>query len=248
MKEEQYDTSLLVLYSLVFLFIAFLLFGTSKTTGLVTLPLLGESSELPLTTTLGIALTVLVLAGAIFLISRKIRSKKQVEIPKAEDLLDLTAQLNTAEPVKELPQLPKEPVKPERMDTLTEADLDRLFTEARQSETPPAPPAPLPQAQQLLARKEPEKELVLEKQINYKELKSLILNLLNKNYTHDSILKYLKNKGYSLLQIRKAVDMINQENLANYIKQCYVLGIERETIIKNLLSHGWSNEDIRKQL
>ena len=76
----------------------------------------------------------------------------------------------------------------------------------------------------------------------------MLINLLNKNYTHDSILKYLKNKGYSLFQVRRGVDIINEENLANYVKQCYALGIEREMIIKNLLNHGWNDIEIRKQL
>lgn len=245
MKEES-NTSLLVFYSLAFLFIVFILVGTPKTTSLttslVTLPIVGDTAEISLTTTIGIAVTVLVIAGAIFLITRKRKDKKQAEVPKTENLPQLTPQLNTIEPAKE----PKvELSKLGKLDTLTEEDLDKLFTAARQPEMPPAP-----------IKKEPEEEIVLqtqvekqvERQVNYKELKSLIINLLNKNYTHDSILKYLKNKGYSLFQIRRAVDIINEENLANYVKQCYALGIEREMIIKNLLNHGWSDNEIRKQL
>ena len=237
MKEES-NTSLLVFYSLAFLFIVFILVGTPKTTSLVTLPIVGDTGEISLTTTIGIAIIVLVIAGVIFLIARKAKNKKQVEAPKTENLPQLTPQLNTIELAKELPiEMPKLG----KLDTLTEEDLDKLFTAARQPEMPPAP-----------VKKEPEEEHVLqtqvEKQVNYKELKSLIINLLNKNYTHDSILKYLKNKGYSLFQIKRAVDIINEENLSNYIKQCYALGIEREMIIKNLLNHGWNDIEIRKQL
>src|SRR3989344_9265802 len=131
MKEES-NTSLLEFYSLAFLFIVFILVGTPKTTSLttslVTLPIVGDTAEISLTTTIGIAVTVLVIAGAIFLITRKRKDKKQAEVPKTENLPQLTHQLNTIEPAKEAKESLVEMPKPGKLDTLTEEDLDKLFT------------------------------------------------------------------------------------------------------------------------
>ncbi|MEK6835767.1 MAG: LPXTG cell wall anchor domain-containing protein [Nanoarchaeota archaeon] len=223
---QELNTSLVVLYSIIFLFIVFLVIGQPRTTTLVTLPLIGDTENISLTTTIIIAVGVLVIAAGIFLLYKKFIKKKQLEVPKPENLPELTSQLSSLE------------LSNKETSELTEEDINKLFVEGEQPK------------EELTLPEKKEKQVIQqkEKQTNYKELRALILNLLNKNYTHDSIINYLKTKGYNLTQIKKVIDGINQSNLSRYIGQCISLRVSKDEIIKNLLSRGWSLEEIKRQL
>ena len=80
------------------------------------------------------------------------------------------------------------------------------------------------------------------------KLKALMLDLLNKRYTRESIIKYLKKKGYKLTQIAQTIREINNDNLSRYIKQAVSLGYKKDQISKQLLNKGWDQEDIEKMM
>ena len=67
---------------------------------------------------------------------------------------------------------------------------------------------------------------------------------MEKNYTKESIVKYLQKKGWKLSQIAKIIQEINLMNLFRYIKEAVSLGYKKDLLIKQLLSKGWTLKEI----
>jgi SOS response regulatory protein OraA/RecX len=70
--------------------------------------------------------------------------------------------------------------------------------------------------------------------------------LINKKYSKDNILKYLNSKGYNIMQIKNAIDSINEENINNYVELASSQGFNKQEIVSSLLKAGWKKEDILK--
>ena len=184
------------------------------------MPLIGDTSEIssPVLIT-AIALLIVIWAVLIFLYI-KLKKKKQLQ---------------------KLPELPgvQAPSQVEKKGTLSEEELKQLFKEIAPSLETAKIPMQIPQKPTLEIKK-PEQ--------NLNELKNLILNLLNKNYTRESIIKHLQKKGWKFNQMAQVIKNINENNLRNYIKEASSLGYARQQYTPLLLSKGWSLEDIDKTL
>ena len=235
MKDDS-NISVIIIYSFAFLFIVFLFLQEGKiinqpSTGyaLFSLDNLGDSSLIAI---IIITIILIVIAGTGFFVYKKLKSKKSLlEIPKPpqpaeKSLTDLSKEFNLPESIPE----------PKKQEINMDGDLSQLFAESKSPVIQKHPAQEIP------------KEDLKEKEANLDELKKLISSLMKKNYTKESIINYLNKKGFKLVYIKKAIDMINEDNLSNYVQNALSQGFSRDEIAKSLLEHGWNKEEIAKYI
>jgi hypothetical protein len=230
---EDTNISVIIIYSFVFLFIVFFflqqenIIAQKAPTGSAIFDVLEEFSLITL-------IIVIVVVGLIvggYFIYKKIKNKKQVplEIPKPpssseKSLSNLNKEFN----------IPSPETKAEKQEqTNFETDLNQLFNENIQEVAKP---------------KEEPKIIEKPKEIKFdlEKLKNIINALMKKNYSKESIVKYLNSKGFTLMQIKQAINSINEDVLSNYIKNSLSQGFKKQEIIKKLLESNWTKEDISK--
>ncbi|MEK6907063.1 MAG: hypothetical protein AABW45_00905 [Nanoarchaeota archaeon] len=223
------NVSVIIIYSFFFLFIVFLLLQQGEfipsTTGyaLLDITVFENLTNLSLTTLIIIVAGLIILiVGGIFLY-KKLKKKKEanLEIPVApqpteKDIGDLNKEFN-------VPQT-------ETQENVMNQDINKLFSQDQNQKIT-----------QEVIKKRPEKE-----KVDFNQLRQLIKSLMNKNYTKESIVKYLINKGYNMMLIRNAIYSINQENLSRYIKNSLSQGFSKKDVMDALLRSGWNKEDILK--
>ena len=178
------------------------------------------------------ALVILIVGG--FFLYKKLKKKKgqpesSLEIPKPDiyekSISDLSKEFN----------IPANEEKAEKSDA-ADTDINKLFMEEK-PEVKAVPEAP-----------QPETKEVKEKEFDLSELKQILKTLMQKNYTKESIVKYLSSKGYNLMQIKQATGAINRENLNNYIKNALSQGFSKQEVMQALLKSGWNKEDIIRNM
>ena len=229
------NISVIIIYSFVFIFIVFLFLQQgniiTQPTGyaLFDTDVFSALSELSLTTLIIIAIAlILVILGGFFLYKIiKDKRKAKVEVPEISQATEKSITgLN-----KEF-NIPLANKNKEQELSMLDEDINKLFMEN----------APGVEKTQVT------KEIIENKQakFNLGELKQLIKSLMEKNYTKESIIKYLNNKGYNLIQIKNAISLINNDNLFNYIKNALSQGFSKQEVMKSLLDSGWNREDIIK--
>lgn len=238
------NISVIIIYSLVFIFIVFLflqqgnIINTQGTTGyaLFDTDVFTKLSDLSLTTLIIIAVVLVLIIFGGFFLYKKLKKKKELANiqPNEKAISDLNKEFNVPSPTKTEKQ----------ESNLLDTDLNKLFME----ETPVPSPT---QTQKINVETEKpeiklEEERIEEKEFNLDELKQLIKSLMKKNYTKESVVKYLNNKGYNLIQIRRAINSINEDSLGNYIENSLSQGFSKQEIINSLLKSGWNKEDILK--
>src|SRR3989344_8531 len=249
-SKKEISTDIIIFTSLIFLFFVFLIIQPTVNTGYITLPLIGDTNELSDPTLIGgIALLVVVWIVVVILY---VKLKKKKQLQRLPGL-----------PESEFENIEGANVKEEQKGALTEYELKQLFKEIAPSigstqQMPPMPrpggidikdlQLPSPPKTQVQETRLPEQkpEIKIGKPEN--KLKALMLDLLNKRYTRESIIKYLKKKGYKLTQIAQTIREINNDNLSRYIKQAVSLGYKKDQISKQLLNKGWDQEDIEKMM
>ena len=252
MMENQKEVGIntLILFSLVFLFLAFIIIQPIPLTGLITLPLIGDTSELSGTTLIGAVSLLLAVWIIVFMLFKKLRKKSKLE--KVPALPEVPGPVSTVD-IPSLDELQKK-------QGLTEDELKQLFTEiAPQIETQSKitineKELELFEKQKSAQNKEeaeiPKKteeakqSLFEEKSRDINELRKITRALLEKNYTKESIVKYLQKKGWKLSQIAKIIQEINLMNLFRYIKEAVSLGYKKDLLVKQLLSKGWTLKEI----
>ena len=252
MMENQKEVNLntLILFSLVFLFLAFIIIQPVSLTGLITLPLIGDTSELSGTTLIGAVSLLLAIWIVVFMLFKKLRKKNKLE--KVPALPEFPGPVSGVD-ISSLDELQKK-------QGLTEDELKQLFTEvAPQIEIQPEikineKELELFEKQKLIQEKpsieipkriNTSKPIISEdkpKDIN--ELRKIAKTLLAKNYTKESVIKYLQKKGWGLSQIAKVIQEINLMNLSKYLKEAVSLGYKKDQLVKQLLSKGWTNQEI----
>jgi aryl-phospho-beta-D-glucosidase BglC (GH1 family) len=239
------NISVIIIYSFVFIFIVFLLLQQgnfiAQPTGyaLFDTTIFQDLTNLSLTTLIIIVVGLILLIVGGFFIYKKIKAKKknisgapQVSQAPEKSITDLSKEFN-------LP-LAKKNEKQEL--SILDEDINKLF-----SESAPEPEVEKPLMKEVIK----DKEVMENKQgpkFNLVELKQLVKSLMKKNYTKESIIKYLNNKGFTLIQIKSAINSINEDSLVNYIKDALSEGFSKQEIMKSLLSSGWDREDILKYL
>lgn len=244
---DDMNVSVIVIYSLVFIFIVFLFLQQgdfiAPTTGYVlfTTDSLKGLGELSLTTLIVLFVIVIALVVGGFFIYKKLKNKQKAisEIP----IPPKPAEKSIASLGKEfnLPLNQGNIQKNEKGANVLDEDINKLFTL-------------LGLEQNNLGTQKTSENIFSqtnkteEPGFDLEELENLIRSLFEKKYTKESILKYLTTKGFKLAQIRKAVDLINEKNLRNYIKFTLSNGFAKQEIIRALLSNGWDKESILKYL
>ena len=256
MMENQKEASLnaLILFSLVFLFLAFIIIQPVPLTGLITLPLIGDTSELSGTTLIGAISLLLAIWIVVFMLFKKLRKKNKLE--KVPALPEVPGPVSTVD-IPSLDELQKK-------QGLTEDELKQLFTEIapqietqskitinekelelfeKQKSTQDKKEVEIPK------KTEEEKQILTgERTKDINELRKITRALLAKNYTKESVIKYLQKKGWKLSQIAKVIQEINLINLYKYIKEAVSLGYKKDPLIKQLLSKGWTLREINYAL
>src|SRR3989344_3004097 len=242
--EKEVDSNLLISMSLFVIIFLFLIIQPISLTGFVELPLVGDTSELSNPILIGgIALLVLIRVALIVLY---IKLKKKKQLQKLPDL---------PETVTPIPSISTQMQPEKKKGTLSEDELKELFKEIA-----PTIESSLSQKKEVLGlpEKQEVEKPILEKQIieikrseqlperrqDLMQLKNLILDLLNKSYTRESIVKYLQKKGWKLNQMALVIKDINEANLRNYIKEAVSLGYTRQQFTPLLLTKGWTINDI----
>jgi len=242
--EKEVDSNLLISMSLFVIIFLFLIIQPISLTGFVELPLVGDTSELSNPILIGgIALLVLIWVALIVLY---IKLKKKKQLQKLPDL---------PETVTLIPSISTQMQPEKKKGTLSEDELKELFKEIA-----PTIESSLSQKKEVLGlpEKQEVEKPILEKQIieikrseqlperrqDLMQLKNLILDLLNKSYTRESIVKYLQKKGWKLNQMALVIKDINEANLRNYIKEAVSLGYTRQQFTPLLLTKGWTINDI----
>ena len=79
-------------------------------------------------------------------------------------------------------------------------------------------------------------------------LKNKILSLLKQGHSKQQILVYLNSKGWKTEDIKSVLDLINEDNLKDYIKKALSQGFKKEQVIEALTTKGWSKEKVLKLL
>jgi len=216
------NSSVIILYSFVFLFMVFLLLQNTnfidKPTGYAT------SDNLISNSLITVIATVFVLGVGGFFIYKKIRKKKEtnLEIPKPP--IPAEKSIETLNKDFNIPPSPNQNFN---------NDINQLFTEI-----PPEPENTTPAQEKEIPQEMPK--------IEDETLKKLLKLLINKKYSKDNILKYLNSKGYNIMQIKNAIDSINEENINNYVELASSQGFNKQEIVSSLLKAGWKKEDILK--
>ncbi len=249
--EKEVDTNYLIFISVFFIILIFLIMQPVGNTGLITLPLVGDLNEISNVNLIGAIVFLVVIWIVVIVLYIKLKKKKQLEkLPKLPEIAQTMNNITN---------------EPSNKNSLSEEELKQLFKEIaptieplqsikQEVKTEINPELklslpPLPKPNNIQEKKIVNKSDVIEnKTKDIEELKKLILNLFNKNYTKQSIVKYLKKKGWSLIQMAQAIKEINEKNLNNYIKEAVSLGYKKEQLYRPLLSKRWNNEDINKAM
>jgi len=250
------NISVIVIYSFAFLFIVFLFLQQASiikepTGGAVFDTILDSdtfntifSSDI-FNTLENIPLTTLMIAGGGiivlivgFIIFKKLKKKKNAETQAPQQVQQPQPQLYE----KSISDLSKEfNVKGEEGEL--NRDFDKLFSQSPEPGIVNPPPMMELKEEKGIGEEELKKE-----ESNLDQLKQVLRDLIKKNYTKESIVKYLTKKGYTLMQIRKAIDSINGDSLSSYIKNTLSQGFSKKEIVNALLKAGWSKEDIIKYM
>ena len=227
------NTSVIIIYSFAFLFIVFLFLQQgnfikeAQTTGyaLFDTSAFTNLQSFSLTTLIIIVVAlILILIGGYFLY-QKIKNKKQsLNAPNPpqyneKTISNLNKEFNVRGSKKSESEMNNDAIR-----TLFMEDVNKK--------------------EQLKPKTEKPKEI----KPNFGELRNILKSLMKKNYTKESIVKYLTSKGYNIMQVKKALNSINQESLANYIKNSLAQGFSKQEIVKALLERGWNKEDILKRI
>ncbi len=222
-EEKESSTNLLIFLSIVFLFIIFVVVQPTRT-GYFSLPLVGDTSTLSNPTLIGAVVILLFIWAGVFLLYVKIKKKKQLQ---------------------NLPDLPNSDlIIPEQTQTsqlkqgLSEDELKKLFNDIS--------PIMKEEVKENKPEKVQEKVIPQKKESNINDLRNLMTNLLSKNYSKESILKYLQKKGYSLNEISVVTNDVNKIRLREYVQKAKSLGYKKDKIIAQLKNKGWSLEDIKQ--
>jgi len=229
------NISVIIIYSFVFIFIVFLFLQQSniitQTTGyaLFDAKVFQDLNNLSLTTLIIIIVALILLIVGGFFIYKIIKDKRKARIEVPE--ISQAAEKSITELNKEF-NAPLVNKNKEQEPNMLDEDINKLFMENAPS----------------VEKTQVTKEIIENKQtkFNLGELKQLIRSLMKKNYTKESIIKYLNNKGYNLIQIKNAISLINEDNLSNYIKNALSQGFSKQEVMKSLLDSGWNKEDIIK--
>src|SRR3989344_1649629 len=244
-KKEDNTKSLVILLMLL-LFFAFLVAKpfSPTPTAYLTLPLIGDTSELSDPTLIG-GIAILVAIWIIVLILyRKLKKKSRND--KLSGLPEVPQPISNIETPT--------PQEIQKKEGLTEEELKQLFREIA-PKIEPVHIEPVKETKPLINEKELEMFEQRQKQAKPAEkltgkerditgLKKLMGDLLKKNYTKVSILRYLQKKDWRLSEIAQAVREINETNLFGYIRQAISLGYKREQFQRLLMSKGWTNDEI----
>lgn len=233
------NISIIIIYSFFFLFIVYLFLQQgnliTKTTGTTGYALFDTTifenlTDLSLTTLILIVVGLaLLIIGGIFLY-KKLKKKKEAQTNLEIPVPPQPAEKSIAELNKEFNVPQPQPVSQENV---LDQDINKLFMENAEQK---------PQVIEQVSEEKPREET----KFNLDELKQLLKSLMKKNYTKESIVKYLNNKGFNLMQIRKAIYYINEDSIANYVRNALSQGFSKQEIIKALLNSGWNKEDILK--
>lgn len=242
------NTSFIVIAIFVILFFAFINTQPEYSGAAIT----DDISALSIVIAIVVVIAVL---GSIFFILRRIKRRKLGNMPVPPKPGNLKAETNvgiqmpSAPGISGMTKVPSPGAQNSQTQNtmvfdnvkLNEEELSSLFKETpikEEKKEPVKEEAP-----------EPEKRVIEEKTLaNLSELKNLISRLLGKNYSKEQITKFLQSKGWSGLQISKAVEELNNDNLRKYIKEAKQIGMNNDQIIKSLLENGWKIDVIRKIL
>lgn len=224
MQKEEVSYTFYVLAGFVLLFMVFLLVQPQpQPTGLISLNLSAAQGKLPL---------IIVGVTAILALGLAVMSYKHFKKKKAGTAVSNT---NTS------------PTQP----TLTKEELTQLFPESH-PETPATPsPASLTAPQPAQPATPPHQTALPEQpkqqpMTNLADIKGAITALLAQGQTRQQILEQLQARGFTAPQITKAVDEINLEKLAAYVKNALSQRFQKEQITKILLESGWQQDAIDK--
>ncbi len=230
------STNLLIFLCFIFLFIMFILIKPT-TTGLITLPIIGETSDLSNPALIGAIVLLLVIWIAAIVLYRKLKNKTKLQKIEITEVPDPISSI-------EIPT----PQEIQRKEGLTEEELKRLFQEIAPHIESIQQPGSSKKEFEILEKglKKPELPTPEEAKHNLNELRKLLIVLLRKNYKKDIIVKYLQKKSWRLNEISQVINEINERSLRNYIKDALSLGYKKEQFIKLLLNKGWTIEDINK--
>lgn len=236
--EDSTNVSVIIIYSFAFLFVVFLFLQQkdliTPTTGyaLFDTNIFNDLGGFSLTTLIILFVVLILLAVGGFFLYKKLKKKKEIslEVPKPPLTEKSISSLDKAFNVPS-PNFQED----EKQEPSMNDDLNELFIEAPEENT----------EKHVEAKPQEIKE---EPEFDLQQLKKLVELLMKKNYTKESIVKYLRSKNYSLAQIKQAISTINEENIKNYVQDALSQGFSKQDIIKNLLNSGWSKEDIIKYI
>jgi len=225
--------SVIIIYSFIFLFFVFIFLQNGdivRTTGYATSEDSGSFSSIII-----VAVVIVVLGAAGFFIYKRIKKKKEtpLEIPKPP--IPTEKSIETLNKDFNIPSTSNIPA----MDN----DINKLF-----SENVPTPNIPESQIniqnQNIPMPSIPEADEINEKPKIDERLKKIIKVMIERKYNKESMMKYLKNKNYTLVQIKKAIDSINKDNISDYVELSLSQGFSKQQIINSLIKSGWKKEDI----
>ncbi len=198
---------------------------------------------------------VIVVLGLIFFILRRIKKRKLGSIPIPPKPGNLKTEANIGMQMPTVPGAPGMANVPSPGAQTTQTQSKMVFDNVKLNEeelsslfkeTPVKEEKKEPVKEEIQA---PEKKIIEERTLaNLSELKNLISRLVSKNYSKEQITKFLQSKGWSGLQISKAVEELNNDNLRKYIKEAKQIGMSNDQIIKSLLENGWKIDVIKRVL
>src|SRR3990167_6524422 len=222
---EDNNASVIITYSFVFLFIVYIFLQQGdiipQTTGYAFFDA-DVLSGLSLTTLIILlaALVILIVGG--FFLYKKLKKKKE----QSESNLEI----------------PKPDIYEKSISDLSkEFNIPANEEKAEKSDVKEAPEATPAEQEDKIGK-------VKEKEFNLDELKQILKVLMKKSYTKESIVKYLNSKGHNLMQIKQAINSINNENLRNYVKNALSQGFSKQDVMQALLKSGWNKEDIIRNM
>ena len=275
-SKKEVSTQTLLLFSSIFLMLAFLIIQPVDITGLaISLTLFGEVDFSNTTTLIGAGFLLVIIWILIVVLYKRLKHKSKLEkIPGLPGMPDPVSTIEiptvqeiqkrqglTEEELKQLfreiaPKIEPQVQQQSNIPMINQKELD--FFEQQQKKLQDhltqdvknlgQPDLTIPKQIEIQQKKIDKPELELDKKQDLVELKKLIINLLNKNYTKTSIIKYLQKKGWKSSQISQVVKDVNQTNLKNYVKEAISLGYKKEQIVKQLSTKGWVMQEINEIL
>ena len=252
--DDQKELSFLVLVSFILLFFVFV-FTVSPSaeeskiepTGYVTLA--GFSFDFSNFYLILISVLLLILLAVVFIIYKKVKNRKKIivqePIIKQEEANQIGFVKNDGRFVKGATLTDEKAIEEDKK--LSNKDIDELFSidEKKQEEQVKEGPIQVEQNNSGFVKgAKPLQEV----KIDLMPLKNTILSLLKQDHSKQQILVYLNSKGWKTENIKQALELINEDNLRDYIKKALSQGFKKEQIIEALTTKGWNKEKVLKQL